>query len=39
VHFAFADGSTHALRTSTSVKVLEALATRAGGDQTPGGSF
>jgi prepilin-type N-terminal cleavage/methylation domain-containing protein len=39
VHFAFADGSVQPLRTSTSVAVLQALATRAQSDQAPGGSF
>ena len=39
VQFAFADGSVHALRASMSVQILQALATRAGGDQVPGGSF
>jgi prepilin-type N-terminal cleavage/methylation domain-containing protein/prepilin-type processing-associated H-X9-DG protein len=39
VHFAFADGSVHPLRSSMSVRVLQALATRAGGDQTPAGAF
>src|SRR5687767_14215190 len=38
-HFAFADGSAHPLRMSMSIKVLQALATRAGGDQTPAGAF
>jgi prepilin-type processing-associated H-X9-DG protein len=38
-HFAFADGSAQPLRMGTSVAVLQALATRAGADQAPGGSF
>jgi prepilin-type N-terminal cleavage/methylation domain-containing protein len=37
VQFLFADGSVHALRTSTDVTVLQALAARAGGE--PVGSF
>jgi prepilin-type N-terminal cleavage/methylation domain-containing protein/prepilin-type processing-associated H-X9-DG protein len=32
VHFVFADGSVHPLSTTTSVPVLQALATRAGGE-------
>jgi prepilin-type N-terminal cleavage/methylation domain-containing protein/prepilin-type processing-associated H-X9-DG protein len=36
VQFAFADGSVHALRTTTDQAVLWALATRAGGEPGPG---
>ena len=32
VQFTFADGSIHALRTTTAMKILQALATRAGNE-------
>ncbi|MFO0926213.1 MAG: DUF1559 domain-containing protein [Gemmataceae bacterium] len=39
VAFVFADGSVHSLSTSMDVTVLQALATRAGGEIVPGSSF
>jgi type II secretory pathway pseudopilin PulG len=39
VHFVFADGSVHPLRTSTPQQVLEALATRAGDEVINGGDY
>jgi prepilin-type processing-associated H-X9-DG protein len=39
VQFAFADGSVHALSTSTKYEVLEALATRDGGETINAGDF
>jgi prepilin-type processing-associated H-X9-DG protein len=39
MHFAFADGSVHPIRATVSVPVLQALATRAGDDPAPDGSY
>jgi prepilin-type N-terminal cleavage/methylation domain-containing protein len=38
-HFVFADGAVHALRTTTSLKVLQALATRAGNETVSADDF
>jgi prepilin-type processing-associated H-X9-DG protein len=37
--FVFADGSVHALRTTTNLKVLQALATRAGNEPVSSDDF